>query len=488
MSSTLIASVIFGYFLILIIVSRITGKNEENSSFFLGKRNTHWAIIAFGMVGASLSGVTFISVPGWVGTSHFSYMQMVLGYIVGYVLIATVLLPMYYKLQLTSIYSYLKGRFGNATYKTGASYFLVSRVIGSAFRLFLVALVFEYFVFKGRLDFIWIVVITIGLIWVYTAKGGMSTIIWTDALQTICMLAAVIMSFYAISSELGLSVGGAITKIRESEYSQWFYWGEGAGNKHFLSQFFSGAAIALVMTGLDQDMMQKNLACRNLKDAQKNVISLSIVLVFVNLLFLSLGALLYIYADQTGMVHPEKADMLFPTVALESGLGIAIGLFFIVGIIASAYSSADSALTALTTSFYVDILDSRGKDEEEQKSIRRKVHIGMSVVLALVIWLFKLLNDESVVKELFTIAGYTYGPLLGLYAFGLFTKLKVRDRWVPIVCIASPLICWVLKTYLYSFGFELLLVNGAITFIGLLMLVEPLDHLHKDATLLDEDI
>jgi len=415
-------------------------------------------------------------------------MQMVLGYIVGYVLIATVLLPMYYKLQLTSIYSYLKGRFGNATYKTGASYFLVSRVIGSAFRLFLVALVFEYFVFKGRLDFIWIVVITIGLIWVYTAKGGMSTIIWTDALQTICMLAAVIMSFYAISSELGLSVGGAITKIRESEYSQWFYWGEGAGNKHFLSQFFSGAAIALVMTGLDQDMMQKNLACRNLKDAQKNVISLSIVLVFVNLLFLSLGALLYIYADQTGMVHPEKADMLFPTVALESGLGIAIGLFFIVGIIASAYSSADSALTALTTSFYVDILDSRGKDEEEQKSIRRKVHIGMSVVLALVIWLFKLLNDESVVKELFTIAGYTYGPLLGLYAFGLFTKLKVRDRWVPIVCIASPLICWVLKTYLYSFGFELLLVNGAITFIGLLMLVEPLDHLHKDATLLDEDI
>ena len=471
MSTTLLASVVFGYFLILILVSRLTGKKDENSSFFLGNRTTHWGIIAFGMVGASLSGVTFISVPGWVGASHFSYMQMVLGYIVGYVLIATVLLPMYYKLQLTSIYTYLNGRFGNSTYKTGASYFLVSRIIGSAFRLFLVAIVLEQFVFKGSLDFIWIVLITIGLIWVYTAKGGMSTIIWTDALQTICMLAAVGLSFYAISSELGLSVGDAVFKIKNSEYSQWFYCGEDAGTKHFISQFLSGAAIALVMTGLDQDMMQKNLACKNLKDAQKNVISLSIVLVFVNLLFLCLGALLYIYADETAMVLPEKADLMFPTIALESGLGVAIGLFFIIGLIASAYSSADSALTALTTSFYVDILDSRGKDEAEKKSIRRKVHIGMSVVLALVIWLFKLINDESVIKELFTIAGYTYGPLLGLYAFGLFTKFKVKDRWVPLVCIAAPAVCWALKSYVYPLGFELLLVNGALTFIGLSMLM-----------------
>ena len=248
MSTTLLASVVFGYFLILILVSRLTGKKDENSSFFLGNRTTHWGIIAFGMVGASLSGVTFISVPGWVGASHFSYMQMVLGYIVGYVLIATVLLPLYYRLQLTSIYTYLNGRFGNSTYKTGASYFLVSRVIGSAFRLFLVAIVLEQFVFKGSLDFIWIVLITIGLIWVYTAKGGMSTIIWTDALQTICMLAAVGLSFYAISSELGLSVGDAVFKIKNSEYSQWFYWGEDAGTKHFISQFLSGAAISLVMT------------------------------------------------------------------------------------------------------------------------------------------------------------------------------------------------------------------------------------------------
>ena len=471
MSSALLASVIFGYFLILIIVSRLTSKEEVNSSFFLGKRNTHWGIIAFGMVGASLSGVTFISVPGWVGASHFSYMQMVVGYIVGYVLIAAVLLPLYYRLQLTSIYSYLKGRFGNYTYKTGAFYFLVSRIIGSAFRLFLVAIVFEHFVFKGNLDLIWIVLITIGLIWIYTAKGGMSTIIWTDALQTICMLAAVILSFVAISSELGMSISEAVVKIKDSEYSQWFYWGEDAGTKHFLSQFFSGAAIALVMTGLDQDMMQKNLSCKNLKDAQKNVISLSIVLVFVNLLFLSLGALLFIYADETGMVLPEKADLMFPTIALESGLGLAIGLFFIVGLIASAYSSADSALTALTTSFYVDVLDEKGKDGEEQKKIRRRVHLGMSIALALVIWLFKLINNESVVKELFTIAGYTYGPLLGLYAFGLFTKFKVRDKWVPVVCIAAPILCFLLKTYVYPFGFELLLVNGALTFIGLSTLI-----------------
>jgi Na+/proline symporter len=426
-------------------------------------------VIAFGMIGASLSGVTFISVPGWVAGSQFSYMQMVLGYIVGYSLIAAVLLPLYYRLRLTSIYAYLKERFGNASYKTGASFFLVSRIIGASFRLYLVAIVLDEFVFENQLPFLLIVIITIGLIWVYTFKGGIKTIIWTDTLQTICMLLAVIVTVVGIGQALNLDVGQIIGAVKNSEYSQVFFWGEGAGKKHFIKQFLSGAGIALVMTGLDQDMMQKNLACKNLKDAQKNVMSLSIVLVFVNLLFLSLGALLYIYVARTGMTMPEKADLLFPTIALNGGLSMVIGLSFILGLIASAYSSADSALTALTTSFYVDILDSPGEVESDQVKVRRKVHIGMSLVLILVIWVFHILNNDSVIKQVFTLAGYTYGPLLGLYAFGLFTQFKVKDRFVPYICVAAPLMSWAL-TLIYPFGFELLLINGFLTFMGLWML------------------
>jgi len=467
MSPVLIATVIISYFGLLILVSRLTAGKEDNEEFFTGGRNTHWMVVAFGMIGASLSGVTFISVPGWVEGSQFSYMQMVLGYIVGYVLIATVLLPLYYRLQLTSIYTYLKSRFGNYSYKTGASFFLISRVIGASFRLYLVAIVLDRFVFQGSLDFIYIVMITIGLIWVYTYRGGIKTIIWTDTLQTLCMLLAVVIAVVGIGNAMDLDIGGVIQVIKESEYSKAFFWGEGAGKKHFVKQFLSGAGIALVMTGLDQDMMQKNLACKNLKDAQKNVISLSIVLVFVNLLFLGLGALLYIYADHAGIAIPEKADLLFPTIALEGGLSVMIGLFFILGLIASAYSSADSALTALTTSFFVDIMDSPGETEKEQIIMRRKVHIGMSVTLVIVIWLFYLVNDDSVISSLFKLAGYTYGPLLGLYAFGLFMRRSVRDKWVPLICILAPLISWLLTTYVYSFGFELLLINGALTFIGL---------------------
>ncbi len=466
MSSGLIASVIGAYFLLLIIVSRITSGKGDNESFFTGGRNANWMVIAFGMIGASLSGVTFISVPGWVAGSQFSYMQMVMGYIVGYALIAMVLLPLYYRLRLTSIYAYLKERFGNASYKTGASFFLVSRIIGASFRLYLVAIVLDEFVFKGSLPFFFIVLLTIGLIWVYTFKGGIKTIIWTDTLQTVCMLLAVIVTVLGIGQALDLDVTQIISTVRDSEYSQIFFWGEGAGKKHFVKQFLSGAGIALVMTGLDQDMMQKNLACKNLKDAQKNVMSLSVVLVFVNLLFLSLGALLYIYAARTGMALPEKADLLFPTIALNGGLSVVIGLSFILGLIASAYSSADSALTALTTSFYVDILDSPGEGEVDRIKVRRKVHIGMSLALVVVIWVFHILNNDSVIKQVFTLAGYTYGPLLGLYAFGLFTSMRVKDRFVPAICIASPIVCWLL-TLVYPFGFELLLINGALTFLGL---------------------
>ncbi|NNK80116.1 MAG: sodium:solute symporter [Flavobacteriales bacterium] len=485
MSSSAIGLIIAGYFLLLIIVSRLTARKGDNAEFFTGGRNAHWMVVAFGMIGASLSGVTFISVPGWVATSQFSYMQMVLGYILGYALIAGVLLPVYYRLRLTSIYTYLKDRFGNSSYKTGASFFLISRVIGASFRLFLVALVLRNFVFDEQLDslvenyrwindsvaFLGIIVLTILLIWVYTSKGGIKTIIWTDTLQTVCMLLAVVIAVIGIGDAMQLNIKGIINEVKDSEYSQIFFWGDGAGKKHFVKQFLSGAGIALVMTGLDQDMMQKNLACKNLKDAQKNVLSLSVVLVFVNLLFLSLGALLYLYASESGIVIPEKADLLFATVALEGGLGPLIGLFFILGLIASAYSSADSALTALTTSFYVDMLDSPGKTEKESIAVRRKVHVGMSVALVLVIWLFYMINDESVIASLFRLAGYTYGPLLGLYAFGLFTKREVRDKWVPLICVLAPAISWLLATYIYPFGFELLLINGAITFMGLMVIM-----------------
>ncbi len=487
MSASEIVAYIIGYFVLLVIVSRLTSGRGDNESFFLGGRSANWMTVSFGMIGASLSGVTFLSVPGWVEGSSFSYMQMVLGYIVGYGLIAFVLLPVYYKLNLTSIYTYLEGRFGKAAYKTGASFFLLSRIIGAAFRLYLVAIVFEEYIFGEEVPFYIIALITIVLIWVYTFKGGIKTIIWTDTLQTSFMLLAVVLAIWGIGDAMGLSITGIVNTVAESDYSKSFYFEDFSDKKHFIKQFLSGAAIAFVMTGLDQDMMQKNLACKNLSDAKKNIITLSIVLVFVNLLFLGLGALLYTYIDFAQIGMPDKADLLFPKVALEGGLGNSIAVIFILGLVASAYSSADSALTALTTSFYVDILGSPNKksDSDGYSSraldstqmtegngvrIRRWVHVGMSVVLLIVIVIFDLINDQSVISQIFTFAGYTYGPLLGLYTFGLFTRMNVRDSLVPVVCLLSPVLSFLLDTLVYDFGFELLIVNGLLTFLMLLLI------------------
>ena len=426
------------------------------------------------MIGASLSGVTFISIPGWVEASQFSYMQMVLGYLLGYAIIALVLLPLYYRLQLTSIYTYLKHRFGKASYKTGASLFLISRIIGASFRLYLVALILDEFVFDHSLDFSWIVLITIVLIWLYTFRGGIKTIIWTDTLQTSCMLIAVVLAIYGIANALNLQGWEIVDRISNSEYSRMFFFDDLTDKKHFLKQFFTGAAIALVMTGLDQDMMQKNLSCKNLKDAQKNMVSFSVVLVFVNLLFLGLGALLYIYAISEGIEIPEKRDKLFATIALDSGLGIPIALFFILGLIASAYSSADSALTALTTSFYVDILEADYKEEKKRKRVRTIIHLGMSLSIFICISIFHLINEDSVISSLFTAAGYTYGPLLGLYTFGLLNRRVVIDAMVPVICIVSILFALIFGIFGENFGvkigFELLIYNGALTFIGMLLI------------------
>jgi Na+/proline symporter len=471
------------YFLILLAVGQYTSRNANNESFFVGNRQSPWYVVAFGMIGASLSGVTFISVPGWVGDTQFSYLQLVFGYLLGYFVVANVLLPLYYKSNLTSIYSYLGTRFGVYSYKTGASFFLLSRVIGSAFRLYLVATVLQVAVFDAWQVPFWVTVaVTILLIWLYTKKGGIKTIIWTDMLQTATMLLAVVLVIYYICHQMGYSFSQMVSVIRESEYSRVWFFDDWHDKRHFVKQFFSGAFITIVMTGLDQDMMQKNLSCRNLSDAKKNMYWYGFAFLPVNLIFLSLGALLFIYANQLGIAIPTQSDNLFPLIATQGYLPKVAGILFILGIIAAAYSSADSALTALTTSFTVDILGATNFTDEKQANQRRWVHIAISVVLGIVILAFRAVNDQSVISAIFTVAGYTYGPLLGLYAFGLFTKISVRDRWVPVVAILSPVICFFLSNYSvvlfngYKFGFELLMLNGALTFFGLLALAKPKIH------------
>jgi Na+/proline symporter len=468
MTPILILSIVAAYFIVLILISYFTGKSDSNDAFFLGNKQSPWYIVSFGMIGATLSGVTFISVPGWVAYSQFSYMQMILGMTAGYFVIANVLMPIYYRMNLTSIYAYLGDRFGASTHKTGAFFFLLSRTIGASFRLYLVANVMQIAIFDAWNVPFWLTVsLTIVLIWIYTFRSGIKTIIWTDTLQTLFMLLAVGVSIWLISDKMDLGLLDLTQTIRQSDYSQIFFW---EGKQHFLKQFLSGAFLAIVMTGLDQDMMQKNLSCRSLSDAKKNMYSFSVVLIVVNIFFLALGALLYLYAEQIGM-DISKGDDLFPLVALKADLGLGVGIFFILGLIAAAYSSADSALTSLTTSFCIDFLNIEQKEDRQQVQTRKWVHVGFSLLLVVAILIFKAINDDSVISALFKVAGYTYGPLLGLFAFGIFTKWNIKDRAVPIVAVLSPVIAYVLQLYI-PFGFELLMVNGGITFLGLCLLIK----------------
>ncbi len=477
MSPLLVLSVIVAYFALLYGISVVTSRGAGNSAFFLGERRSPWYIVAFGMIGASLSGVTFISVPGMVGADQFSYLQMVLGYLPGYAVIAFVLMPLYYRLQLTSIYGYLGERFGRSSYLTGAWFFLLSRSVGSAARLYLVAIVLQYLLFDAwGIPFVVTVVITIALIWLYTHKGGMRTIIWTDTLQTAFMLLAVGLTVVLLGQKLGWGIAETFAQVKASDLSRVFFFDDPKPGTYFWKQFLGGMFIAIAMTGLDQDMMQKNLSCRSIGEAQKNMVSFSLVLVVVNLVFLTLGALLFLYVERFGIALPAKADQLYPMIATGGTLPVIVGLLFILGLIAAAYSSADSALTALTTSVCVDVLEIDKRPEEQRLPLRQRVHLIMSVVMVLLILLFKLLNDDSVIKTVFKVAGYTYGPLLGLFAFGMLTRLAVKDRWVPLVAVLSPVFTFVLDRYStvlfggYKFGFELLLVNGALTFLGLLLL------------------
>ena len=462
---------IVAYFSVLILISYLTGKSADNRTFFKANNSSPWYLVAFGMIGASLSGVTFISVPGWVEGQNMSYFQMVLGYVVGYAVIGLVLLPLYYRLNLTSIYTYLDDRFGKHSYKTGASFFLLSRTIGAAFRLFLVANVLQIILFDAYGIPFWITVsITILLIWLYTFKGGIKTIVWTDTLQTLFMLIAVGVCIYTISDEMEIS--NIFSYVADSELSKTFFFDDVNAGNYFWKRFLAGAFVAIVMTGLDQDMMQKNLTCRNLKDAQKNMFWFTIVLVIVNFFFLALGVLLTDYAQQNGI--DAHKDQLFPIIATKGNLGLATAIFFLLGLIAAAYSSADSALTSLTTSFSIDILEiDKKKDKKEQEKTRKKIHILFSFILIATILVFKyFIADESVIAKIFTFANYTYGPLLGLYAFGLFTKLKVKDKMVPFICLTSPFLTfsinYVALEYIgFDFGFSLLILNGLVTFIGL---------------------
>jgi Na+/proline symporter len=466
MSPILILTIIALYFVGLIVISYLTGKNDSNETFFLGNKQSPWYIVSFGMIGATLSGVTFISVPGWVADSQFSYMQMILGMTAGYLVIANILMPIYYRMNLTSIYAYLGDRFGEVTHKTGAFFFLLSRTIGASFRLYLVANVMQIAIFDAWNVPFWLTVsLTIVLIWIYTFRSGIKTIIWTDTLQTLFMLSAVGVSIWLISDKMGLGLIDLTQTISQSEYSKMFFW---EGKQNFIKQFLSGAFLAIVMTGLDQDMMQKNLSCRSLSEAKKNMYSFSVALIVVNVFFLALGALLYLYAQQIGLDIP-KGDDLFPLVALQGDLGLGVGVFFILGLIAAAYSSADSALTSLTTSFCVDFLDVEKK--ENSRKTRKYVHIAFSLLLVVAILIFKAINDDSVISALFKVAGYTYGPLLGLFAFGIFTKWSVRDKAVPIVAFLSPVAAYILQLYI-PFGFELLMINGGITFLGLCVLIK----------------
>jgi SSS family transporter len=491
MSPLIIIISILSYFSFLMIIAWYTSQKANNASYFLGNKQSPWYAVAFGMIGDSLSGVTFISLPGTVVNGQFSYMQLVLGYLLGYLVIAQVLLPLYYKLNVTSIYSYLNNRFGSYSQKTGSLYFLLSRTIGAALRLYLAAGVIQLFVFDSYgVPFAVTVAIIIALMLLYTYKGGIKTLVWTDTFQSALLLLGVILSITAIMNRLDFSLTDAVREISNSQYSKVFF-GDWQKSNYFPKMFLSGAFIAIVMTGLDQNMMQKNLSCPNLKDAQKNIYWFSIVLVFVNLFFVALGAMLYIFAEQQGITLPMNAetgkiitDKVFPFLALGH-LGTFAAIVFILGLTAATFSSADSVLTTLTTSFCIDFLNIEEKhhySEKKKTNARHIVHIAFAIILFITILLCNLINSTSVLDAIFIVAAYTYGPLLGLFTFGLFTKKQIHDGWaVPLISVISIGISYLLKENSeqwfngYKFGYELLLINGTVMFLGLLTISKSKD-------------
>ena len=467
----IIITTILCYFVALLILSRLTARKSDNDTFFRGNRQSPWYMVAFGMVGASISGVTFVSVPGMVTVSDMNYMQTCLGFILGYFAVAFLLLPVYYKYNLTTIYSYLNRRLGQRSYKTGASFFLLSKMTGAAVRFYVVCIILQRFVLDAYgVPFPLTVVVMVVLIWLYTRRGGIKTLVWTDTFQTTCMFTALILIILNVMSELEMGVGEAVAAIAADSRSQIFVFDDPMSRQYFWKQFLSGIFIVIVMTGLDQDMMQKNLTCKSLREAQKDMCTYGVAFVPANLLFLSLGVLLCLLAAKNGTPLPVAGDELLPMFAATGSLGLLVTVFFTIGIVAASFSSADSALTALTTSFCVDIVQ-RPDDER----LRRRVHVAMAVIFVLFILAFRLINSTSIIDAIYVMCSYTYGPLLGLFAFSLLTKKGTNDRWVPYIAVASPLICFTIETFTktytdYRFGYELLMLNGFLTFLGLYLL------------------
>ena len=459
---------ILAYFCILLVFSRFTSRCATNSTFYRADRRSPWYMVAFGMIGASISGITFVSVPGMAVKTDMTYLQMCFGFIFGYLIVAFVLLPVYYRLNLTTIYTYLQTRLGRRAYKTGSSFFLLSKLIGAAVRFYVVCIILQRFVLDQLgIPFLVTVVFMVGLIWLYTRKGGIKTLVWTDSFQTLCMFLALILIIFHVMTALHLNLNQAVTAIANDSHSRVFIWQDWASKQNFWKMFLSGIFIVIVMTGLDQDMMQKNLTCKSLREAQKDMCSYGLAFVPANLLFLSLGILLMMLSHREGIAIPCATDDLLPMFAATGCLGSLVIVLFTIGIVAASFSSADSAMTALTTTWCVDIMEKR--DDEK---LRKRTHLGFALLFVVFILAFKALNSTSVIDAIYIICSYTYGPLLGLFAFGLFTRWQVKDRYVPYIAIISPVICFAIETITrqttgYEFGYELLMVNGLLTFVGL---------------------
>lgn len=479
MSPYVIIVAISGYLALLFAVAWVTGRRADNATFFTGNRRSPWWAVALGMVAAPMSGVTFVSVPGMVGTSGWAYLQMAMGFVCGYMVIAFVLVPMLYRKRITSVYEYLGERFGAASHRTGAWFFFVSKLLGAGLKIYLVCLVLQLLVFEPLgVPFAVNAGVMIALVWLYTFRGGVKAIVWTDSLKTLCLVASVGLSMWFIARELGLDLPGMTDAVDESPLSRVWFFDDVNDRRYFFKQFFSGLFIVIAMTGLDQDMMQLPLSCRSPKDSQKNFVASGMVQFVVIGMFLSLGVLLNIFAEARGLAETAAGDELFPFVATGAGLPAAVGIVFAIGLIASTYSAAGSAMTALTTSFTVDILNAGGRDEARLGRIRRIVHVGMAVAMVAVVVAFRALASTSVIDAVYVLASYTYGPILGLFTFGMATRWQVRDRWVPTVALASPALCWILDANSaawfggYRFGYELLIMNAFFTIVGLTIIAQ----------------
>lgn len=478
MSPYLILGITAAYFIILFGVSYLSGRKADNAGFFVGNRESKWYHVAIAMIGSGISGVTFVSVPGMVAGSGFSYLQMILGFVVGQTVIAFVLLPLFYRQKLFSIYEYLNNRFGLAAYKTGAWFFFISKMLGASVRIYLVVLAMQLLVFEPlHLPFLLNVLMTIALVWIYTFFGGVKSLISTDMLKTFCLVFSLILSIYFIGEAMGLGWGSLVTTVSESKMSKVFFFEDVNDRRYFWKLFLAGIFTVIATNGLDQDMMQRNLSCRNHRESRKNMLVSVVFQFFVISLFLILGALLYLYADHRQIVLPESSDQVFPFLATGGYFPLVVGVLFILGLVAAAYSAAGSALTALTTSFTIDILGAKGRDEESLARIRRKVHVGMALLMGLCIYAFKVFNNTSVIDATYILSSYTYGPILGLFVFGMTIRKPVRDRYIPLIALLSPLLCFILDKNSeqwfggYKFSYEILLLNALFTFVGCLLVI-----------------